>query len=191
MDFSKTCFRRGSFSLFPVQFVVLFFGLLVTSPTFASWTVDRSLEDVVAATEVQILHVTSDAMPGFTDMKLSLDADFSIVSFRYITDRGEIKEFNLADLDKGVVLYTSDGRDVIKLIAKSGSPSTGAALDLVYLSNGISGSYETFRMDLVRMGNSWALQVSDQAGRREFTSMFLKARKFLGKVIGIQSVTVK
>ena len=141
--------------------------------------------------EVQLAHVTSDAMDGFLDMKITVNSDHDIVGFSYVTHKNEKASFKLDQFAAGFVLYRSAGRDVAKLASRDFQASKGGHLELIYLYNGITGSTEKFSMELVRVGNEWKLEVNDNAGRRYFTSMFLKGNFLFGRAIGIESVSVK
>ena len=141
--------------------------------------------------EIQLLHVTSDAMGGASDFKLLLNDDHEIVGVRFLTASRDGTSYTVAQLLQGVVLLRSSGYDVLKLKAQAVDPKHTAVLDLVYLSNGITNSYGTFQMEIVRRGSQFGLEVNDQSGRRSFTTMFLEARRFAGQVIGIKNVVVK
>ncbi len=140
---------------------------------------------------IQLAHVTSDAMPGFSDIRVLVDADAKVVLLQQTTDKGEKREFTVPQLAGGAVLHRAEGMDVLKLVAPNFDAYAGGAIDMVYLSNGITKSFGTFKMELLRNGTEWKLYVNGQGGRVPFTTMFMKANKFFGKVIGIDSVSVK
>lgn len=157
---------------------------------FNEWTQSPFLSaDSVA--EQNILHVTSDAMAGALDMRLVLDSDFNAVSIKQINDRGESKELTLSALASGVVLLHQEGRDIIKVMTQGFDSHSGGQFNMIYLSNGVFNSYETFNMELVRNGSTWTLQTNGQGGRVAFSTMFMKGRRLFGRIIGIESVLVK
>jgi hypothetical protein len=94
-------------------------------------------------------------------------------------------------VERGAVLLEEGGVNVIKVQSHHLDPISGGPVDLIYTTNGILKKTAVFHMDLVRIGNRWYFQTNDQTGRRPFTSMFLTAKKFLGKVIGIQKISVR
>ena len=71
------------------------------------------------------------------------------------------------------------------------SNTTGGALTLTYLNDGIQNIYKDFDFALNRVGQNWNTTSLDQNGIPQvFTTLFLTAKKFLGSVIGIDSITV-
>lgn len=148
--------------------------------------------DLFENREVPILNVTSDAMTGEAQIRVVVDNNSELVALRqYTTGATGYVEFNKEHLTKtGAVLMRSSGRDVIKLLSPDLDTNRGGAIDMIYLTSGITDSYDTFKMDLVR-GTDWYIEVNDSKGRRAITKMYLKSRKFFGKVIGIGKVEVE
>ncbi len=140
--------------------------------------------------ESKILRITSDAMSGYGEIATVVDGDSNFTALRYYGNGSGMKEFNLNQLHSGVVLLNQSGYDVIKLQGVNLNSSSGGVINLIYLINGITRNTGTFQMELVRSGTRWYLQTNDQSGRREFTSMYMAANKFFGKVVGIESVEV-
>ena len=97
---------------------------------FYSWFLDREN----AQSEVQLLHVTSDAEAGFQDIKLVLNESGDVVSFRQYNEKGLQSEFSMASLDKGVVLMQSGGHEVVKLMSHEVNGRSGGAIDMIYLT---------------------------------------------------------
>ena len=182
------------------QLMILFCALISASPLSASaksaspLSVSAYDSIIVETSEVQLLHVTTDAFDGFADIKLVLDIDRNIIAARQIKGSGERTDMGIEQLLNGVVLFHQQGYDTVKVVSKDMKPDQGGTLDLIYLAdamaNGMKGSYKTFRIQLVREGSVWKVFVDDQGGRREIQGMFMKAKKFMGKVVGIQKVIV-
>jgi hypothetical protein len=147
--------------------------------------------DAAQGEEVQLARVTTDMATGHSDFKMAVDGDRSIVAMRYYLDNGTKAEFTVAQILAGVVMVKASGHDVLKLKGENFDAVHGGHLILTYLNNGVTNSYSNFPIDLVKTGDHWGLQVNDQTGHREFTTMFFKGKKFFGKWVGIDSITVK
>jgi hypothetical protein len=190
--FSVVAFSSLLFNQSPASASLSFDGEGFLSGRFFEWPEMNSTGSAeIEGNIVQLLHVTSDAMEGSADIRLSVDADFRVQSGMYVTSGGQRSEFTPEMLRAGVVLLRKSGKNVVTLVSRNFDPRRGGQIDLVYLENGISGSTGRFPMEIVLNGNQWSLQTNDRSGRRTFTSMFLKGRFVLGKAIGIKSVSVK
>jgi hypothetical protein len=142
-------------------------------------------------TEADLMKVTSDALDGFLILKVVLDANYSLQKLKYVTSDKVVFDMPLNDLAKGVILMKSGKYDVLKLVGPELNPDTGGNLDLVYLTNGVWNNYNTFNMSLVRSGQVWTVQTRENNRPAvNFNTMYLKKKSFLGKTIGIESVTV-
>jgi hypothetical protein len=118
-----------------------------------------------------------------------LNGDFEMAGLKYVAPE-ETKNFNLAQLPQGLVLMNYSGRDVVKLVSKNFDPKHGGPITVVYLSNGVTNQYNRYELEVERTGQDWSVMVNDQAGRRKVTRMFMKARKALGQIVGIEKITV-
>ncbi|MBI2712693.1 MAG: hypothetical protein HYX41_07570 [Bdellovibrio sp.] len=141
--------------------------------------------------EIQLARVTTDMAEGHSDFKMEVNSDHAILAMRYYLSNGTRADFTLEQVKGGVVLVKASGRDVLKLKGEKLDANHGGLLDLIYLSNGVTNKYETLQFELVRTGDRWSVMVNDQGGRREFTTMFFKGRKFFGQWVGIEKITVK
>lgn len=137
--------------------------------------------------EQPLLRVTSDAVSGNVDISLILDQNSTITGFKYVSPL-ETQTFDIQGLSSGIVLLNDQGFDVVKLLAKDFDPRGGGAVGMVYLNNGLTGTYRTYPLELEREGQTWKLRVNDASGRREINRMFLKAKKFFGRIIGIDQI---
>lgn len=203
MDFSKIDVIRhwSRFSVFVLIFVAISgwsfasergaeLGIFLDQPVPMSGEFEKNPDYTAEITEAQILHVTSDVKHGYTDIRLMLNQDGDIIGVRQYED-GKLKaEFSLENLLSGVLLSQESGHEILKIIGKAFEAHSGGEIDLIYLSNGIWDSHETFPMFLSRAGGHWALQTSDQSGHREFTQMLVKGKMLFGKVIGIEEIIV-
>jgi hypothetical protein len=138
-------------------------------------------------TQHQLVHVTSDAMPGYLDIVVVLDGNFNLHSGAVIMDDGRKTLFTPEQLPRGVVIDRRDGRDIATLYSRDLNVQIGGNISLVYLSNGITGSTGSYPMQIARYGNNWYLRTVQG---EVFTNIFLKGKFFFGKAIGISSVHV-
>lgn len=160
---------------------------------------DRSIEKTAQGL-MQVLRVTSDINSDYTDIRLDLDDKTNITSLRHFTNDVEQRTITPDEFVKGAVLMKSGGHEVVKLICKNCGrnrfgtmeiPSAGVSVDMVYLSNGITNSYETFAMFLRHQGDQWGLETTIDGKVKSFADMRIVARKaFWGGVIGIKEVIV-
>ena len=114
---------------------------------------DMSPYLVGAKADHQLVHVTSDAMPGFLDVKVTTDQDANAIGIAYVDSSGSREEFKLDQFSRGIVIYKKSGKDVVTLKSPNFNPGSGGNIDLVYLKNGVTGSAGTFHMELVRVGS--------------------------------------
>lgn len=141
--------------------------------------------------ESDLLKVTSDAMEGSLMLKIVTDMNSSLQELKYVTSANVILDMHLDDLAKGVVLLRSGNYDVLKLVGRDLNPETGGNLDLIYLSNGVWNSYQTFPISLTRVEQVWNFQTRESGqSSTTFNMMYLKKRTLFGKTVGIESVTV-
>lgn len=196
MDFSLNK-QTKSYAGIVVAALVVSFSMSPRAVSAAEWFTGSDFEmmnqtqDAPQGEEVQLARVTTDMAVGHSDFKMVLDGDRSIVAMRYYLDNGTRAEFTVAEILAGVVMVKASGRDILKLKGDKFDAVSGGHLSLIYLTNGVTNKYETFPLDLVKTGDHWGVQVNDQSGHREFTTMFFKGRKFFGKWVGIESITVK
>lgn len=172
-----------------VQALALVFAFSSVSSAFADsspWTTAPATD-----TAVTLFTATSDAKPGTMTVQILVDASHNITHFRYLTSVSTVVEtFDLANLKAGIVIYQEQGKDVAVLSSQDFLPGHGGHLSMRYISNAINNSHGTFEADLDRTGQDWKVSVNETAGRRYFTKMYLKAKKFFGSVVGVGSVTV-
>jgi hypothetical protein len=146
---------------------------------------------LAADAKIPIFTATSDAFDGNLEIALTVDQNSDASGLIY-TKSGTDTALALSDLPKGIVIYQSGGKDVITLSSLNFNVKTGGALILTYLQNGVSDVYQNFDFSIGRQGQNWTPYISDTNGiPQSFVSMYLKAKKLFGKVIGIDSITVQ
>jgi hypothetical protein len=101
-----------------------------------------------------------------------------------------VKEFN--DLNalqvSGLLVAEKKARKVAILKSTNFTHHQGGDISLVYLYNGVTGSYRTFKLDLQRRGDHWALVYL----AKEVSEIVLVANvsSFFG-MIGIREISLK
>jgi hypothetical protein len=140
--------------------------------------------------EFQLFHVTSDALDGALDIKAILSDQRELLGLSYLSDQGKRLSYNLEEIAQGADLLKDDTRSIVKVLGHQMSPGAGGALELIYLENGVTESYGSFNMFVARAGDNWEMRSPTSERSRKFTRMFLKGRRFFGKLIGIAEVSV-
>jgi hypothetical protein len=211
MDFSK---KQSAFK-FRLPGVLSLFNVTLLTLISASWSVaggvsgdlasfeglywtpelqaPHSISQAYIATaenEVQLFHVTSDALKGVLDIKAIVGANSELLGLKYITEKGEVLQFTIEQLSRGADLMKEGGRSVVKIVGHKLSAESGGKLEMIYLEDGLSDTYSKFNMMIVNPQNNWEMETLPSAGGRKFTKMFLKGNWFFGKVIGITEVSV-
>jgi hypothetical protein len=101
-----------------------------------------------------------------------------------------VKEFNNLNAlaDAGLLVAEKKARKVAILKSSNFTHHQGGNISLVYLYSGVTSSYRTFKLDLQRRGDHWALvylakEVSEIV-------MIANVSSFFG-MIGIREITLK
>jgi len=156
--------------------------LSLTSSALATPRVDTNLP---------LFNATSDAFNDHLQFSLTVDDDADVTGLIFSQNSGDTP-IALSDLSKGIVLYQSSGMDAVTLLSQNFNAQTGGDFTLKYLSNGISGTYRNFSFSVGRQGQNWSPYILDSRQVPQvFVSMYLKAKKVLGRVVGIDSITVQ
>jgi len=140
---------------------------------------------------IPLFTATSDAFDGSLAISLTVDQNSNATGFAYTSDKKDTV-LPLANLSQGITLYQTEGENVVVLSSKTFDATSGGPLTLTYLHDGISDIYKTFDFALGRSGQNWTPYVANQNGiPQSFITMYLTAKKVFGKVIGIDTITVK
>ncbi len=141
--------------------------------------------------QLPLFIASSNAFSETLEVNLTADVNSDATGFLYSL-QGSDTAVPLTDLPKGISLYQLNGQDVATLSSKTFSAINGGALTLTYLHNGVQGTYQQFNFALSRQGQAWNSYVIDANGiPRNFTTMYLTAKKLFGKIIGIERISVK
>ncbi len=157
------------------KFLTLLF--IFTSSLAFSMDSEHFLADVISGPENNLVH----------KFFLKLDENNDVLSLIIKTD-DETQEIGLEKIVEGIVLYHQDGFDVITLECPTCDSVHGGEINFKYLYSALSKKYRDFKIDLVRDGESWILQKSQD--KVKINALKLVARKFLGRIIGIKNILV-
>jgi hypothetical protein len=131
------------------------------------------------------------------------DYDDNVNQFIAITDSlGNIKEFkivklaknvtqsqriiSLAQLKAGAALVEKEGLSVISMRSMpSFDYRYGGAFEIRYLTNGVTKSYSSLHLDLIKDGNQWKVY----SAKRAISLMKVETRSALGRTIGISRIS--
>ena len=142
--------------------------------------------------EESILRITSDALSSASDLRIGLDENQSIVSFRFVTSRDMSVYFTPDQLEKGIVLYHKSNYDILTLSSVRFLADAGGTLNLIYLTNGMTESYSNLLIGLYKVNGKWTFMTNEGVSSRPFTEMFLKAKKVpLFGMVGIEKIELR
>jgi hypothetical protein len=166
---------EGGFMKLPVQFwaTCLVFGFMA--------------QGAFAATNQLLLRGTSDDFPGNLDLDATVLANGDVSAIHTVNPKGT-KDYPISQLATGIVLFNSGGHDVITIKSTNFDVAHGGTVNLSYLTNGITGDYDSTELTVQHVGSQWELLINDQAGLHVITKAFFQSRKFFGQAIGIDSI---
>lgn len=160
---SIVCFILGSLSL--------------TSWLQASPLRDQHLVEILSEPENNQLH----------QLYLHLDEQGDIQAISRISN--DSQQYISADellLDE-VVLAHAEGRDAILINCQDCNMQSGGILNMKYLYNGITNSYQNFSMQIRRQQERWNLYTMDDI---QIHSLTLKSRLVFGALVGIREIAI-
>jgi len=133
----------------------------------------------------------TDASNTVTLFSLLLDRDHHDVRGLLIENtEGKVRVATLEQIksDEGAVLLTMSGYDVVRMMGKNVDSRHGGPFRLVFLYNGLTDSYRYSEFEIGYGSSGWEVSTTDQNGRRFFTTLFFKAHRWLGKVVGVERI---
>jgi len=153
------------------------------------------IEIELAPRESTLATITTDAIAGLKGVFTAVDNEIGQTqTLRYVDNKGKKLEFNVTDLNKGVVLMVEKGRDIAKITGKNFDQRNGGTITIRYLfEGGLSNDvYKSIDIEADRQGENWVLYSNNSNSRKAFTEMFLKKNEkpFLG-VVGIKEIVFK
>jgi len=149
------------------------------------------VSNITYAEEIELIATSNDEDKEITTLYIDVDEENVIQAFGIITylDNEILYKTQLATElgEKGVVLYKTRGRDVVKLYGQNVDGVSGGKTKLSYLYNGITKKRRKYPMELSLIGNEWSLTVEGQIVKELH---FHSNRKPIIGVIGIKRIEV-
>lgn len=147
------------------------------------------LQDEVQAVaqEVLLAVISTNYTDRTYDLLLSIDTDQSVLGIKTKSNKGKVKSYPLAVLDREVVLVKAIGVSLVTLMCTNFHQTNGCPIEIEYPSNLTYGKFSRFQAQLINHNGQWQLQSSGRA----FTSMHLMAKKLLGLLIGVERIELR
>ncbi len=139
------------------------------------------------AREIHLATITTDYTDRAYDLILVIDENNLVTGIRTKSNKGRIKNYPLAVLDREVVLVKAIGVALVTLKCSNFDQSRGCPIQIEYPSNLTYGKFLRFEAQLQRRGDEWRLASHD----RPFTSMHLIAKKMFGLLIGVERIELR
>ena len=137
----------------------------------------------------QLLKGTSDAFAGALNMQVLVDNQGRAKMIRTTGATGS-SDHDLSLLPTGIVIYNSQGRDIVIVKSSDFNEAHGGTVELDYLVSGITNEYQSTMINIDYSAKKWEVLVdSDNRGNHVVTSVYFQANKFFGQTIGISSIT--
>ncbi|OFZ70053.1 MAG: hypothetical protein A3K03_04730 [Bdellovibrionales bacterium RIFOXYD1_FULL_44_7] len=142
-------------------------------------------------TNQTVLYGTSDATDTKFEFSATVSDEGKLVGMEVNGSDGSKSVYFLSainDTNGGVAVTKIDGRTVVKMRGLNIDPNNGGEIEIYFLRNGATGTWGKMQFELDRNGNTWEVYVNNQDGRRKINSLFFRANRFLGKLIGIEKI---
>jgi hypothetical protein len=147
----------------------------------------------IHAAETKIAVVTSSESRNFSNLILEDDdgqiKGLQIQAFNQSGKLEDIEEYDIREINSsGASLHEEDGIEVVSISNFSQRSSSMANVDLHYLTSGVTGAKRTLNLKLAKTSGSWS--IIDSRTSRPASRIHFKAKKILGRAVGISSVTL-
>jgi hypothetical protein len=176
---------RRTIRLLLSVFLILNFHTVIAT----AGNLDPNPSHLQSAIAVPALKILSDATPG---QEVWVDVLEDPITARSIglqyRSSAETKQYTLQDLPQGIVLMEKSGKKIVTLKSATFDPATGGAMEIIYLNDGISNTYRSFKFEVDRSGSQWLVYSNTSAGRLLMNHAFVKTKRFLGQIIGIDKI---
>lgn len=157
------------------------------SPAFEAEEVESKSEVESAAQDIFLATITTDYTERTYDLMLSLDEKSNVSAIKTKSNRGKIKNYPLAVLNREVVLVKAVGVSLVTLLCQNFSQEMGCPIEIEYPSNITYGKFLRFQAQLKNVDGAWQLQSRDRA----FSRMHLVAKKVFGLLIGVDRIELR
>jgi len=153
----------------------LFIGLNSFAKEFKLFKINNEMDSEYSVLSVE----TNDTTGDFVKLKKEVFSANKISLSKVV--------WSAKNLASGVVAYNVSGRDIVKLQSSNLNLASGGTIELNYLVNAITGDWENLDLELLKTAhNQWATQCH---GKKVGTLHFV-SNKFLGKVVGVESIDI-
>ncbi len=138
--------------------------------------------------DVKVLTVKNSEENSYFDLFIAKDEEDKAKGLK-MYDRGDKdwEDFNIKNLNKGVVLKQEGEHKVIVLKSNDFEEDRGGHFKVDYLHNGITGKRDHIEIKFDFDGTSWKVFHKGS----EVNLLDFKLKKFFGKTIGIDKVVAK
>lgn len=139
-------------------------------------------------TTQRLMTVTSDGLDGTLHLSVLVDT-YDRANHLVLTkseDPNYRRVFSASELARGIVILHKSGHDVVVIRSGNFDTERGGFVVMDYLSNGATKSRQQHELRFEHDGQKWTVY----SNQTEVKTMFMEARTFFGKVIGIRSVVV-
>ncbi|MCF8059025.1 MAG: hypothetical protein K9K67_07000 [Bacteriovoracaceae bacterium] len=138
--------------------------------------------------DLKVLTVKNSDEGSFFDLYIKADEELRAVGLKmYDRDDKDWKDFDVKNLQKGVILKEEGEHKVIVLKSNDFEDDRGGHFKVDYLHNGITGKREDIDIKFDFDGTSWRIFHNGQ----EVSLLDFKLKKFFGKTIGIEEVIAR
>ena len=138
---------------------------------------------------VFLSQITSDLSNRYYKLSLVVDEKNLIKAIQSFSSRkNRTKTYASNVLGDKVTLVKSMGIDLVTLRCIDFRPDKGCKIEIEYPYNITYGNFDKFYAYLVQKNGQWVL-TNDRG--QVFTKMFLKAKKFLGMLVGIKKIFIQ
>jgi hypothetical protein len=136
----------------------------------------------------EILVITSDVEPIISHVNvISHNGSFQRLTLVGRLN-GEIRSnrsFSQTQLQNGVVAEQKEGRDIVIFKAHEFHEIYGGQIEVQFLVNGLTRSYDSLRFDLLKDGDRWTASIKG----RSISELKLHGNRKLGKIVGIARIS--
>lgn len=160
------------------------------TPAFEAQEVEETEsknEVETAAQDIFLATITTDYTERTYDLMLSLDEKKNVAAIKTKSNRGKVKNYPLAVLNREVVLVKAVGVSLVTLLCQNFSQEMGCPIEIEYPSNITYGKFLRFQAQLKNIDGVWQLQSRDRA----FSRMHLVAKKVFGLLIGVDRIELR
>lgn len=139
------------------------------------------------AREILLATISTDYTDRTYDLVLSIDDNNLVSAIKTKSNKGKIKNYPLAVLNREIVLVKAVGVSLVTLKCDNFSQTRGCPIEIEYPSNLTYGKFLRFEAELARHDEEWRLESRGRA----FRSMHLIAKKMFGLLIGVERIELR